>query len=169
MSYRLPEQREHFYDVASQSSISVDNGTISRITIPCLYNIREIQNRKHRMIHDHLGWPSPDHPDSSCQLPPEHDFVIITDEVNLIGEGYTDIEIGLDDPPDGLVMTGDIYDYSNVVITINSMCEDAVKQDVVVPFSVFAIGVAYPDGETETELRDIVTKGTLRIVAGPTE
>lgn len=166
MSYRIPEQRKHIYDVSSKCLISVDNGVISRITIPCLYDIKKIPNRHHRMMHDHLGWPSPDHPDNSCQLYSSRDEIIITDEINLPGEGYDSIDVALLDPPEGLSVTGDI-EYSRVLITISAMCESVTKEDALVPFSIFAVGTSYPDGMTATEVRDIVTKGTLRIVAGP--
>ena len=72
MSYRLPEYRNHFNTMVGQSVISVDNGSISRISIPCFYDHPEdiCDTRHHRTMHDHIGWPSPDSKDDSCQLPP---------------------------------------------------------------------------------------------------
>lgn len=177
MAYRLPDKRRHFIvDKASESVIVVDNGTISRVSIPCTYGPPHCHPPKHdRKMHDHTGWPSPDNPDDSCQIPDEHrhcrcfDQVLVINEIDLAEEGYESVEISMLDQPDGLTVTGEI-DYNVVRITIVSMCEAANEENVDVPFSIYVIGSkTVEDGETTKtlQLRDVVTKGILRIVAGP--
>lgn len=165
MSYRIPEQRKHVYDISSRSLVCVENGSISRLTINCFYSIKVLSSRLHRAIHDHLGWPSPSRPDRSCQLPPENDANVISREIDLPGEGYDSIEVSFVDPPEGLSMSGTI-EYNVISVTIEAMCESATTEDIEVEFAIYATGTSYPDGDP-IELRDVVTKGTLRILAGP--
>lgn len=167
MGYRMPDDREHrphrhIDDMAGQSVISVDNGSISRITIPCFY-VHDIPHSRKR--HDHRGWPTPDRTDHSCQLPPRHERIIEMTEIDLPGEGYDSIEAGLADAPDGLSITGTI-EHNIVMLSVVAMCEAATKEDLDVPFSVYATGeVGTPDGKVQ--LRDVVTKGILHVCAGP--
>ena len=164
MGYRLPDERQQFRDVATKSDISVDNGTISRMSIPCNYGWLERPPRHDRMMHDHIGWPSPDHPDRSCQLPPRrYGRIIAAHPIDLPGEGYESIEVSLLDPPEGLSMSGDI-DYDVVRLSIAAMCPDLEERGADVSFAVYAVGESE---ELGTQLRDVVTKGTLHIVAGP--
>lgn len=177
MAYRLPDKRRHFIvDKASESVIVVDNGTISRVSIPCAYGPVHHHHCHHdREMHDHIGWPSPDSTDDSCQIPDEHRHhchfgqMPMVNEIDLAEEGYESVEISLLDPPDGLTVTGEI-DYNVVRITIVSTCETANEENVDVPFSIYVTGSkTIEDGETTKtfQLRDVVTKGILRIVAGP--
>lgn len=165
MGYRLPDDRypdhhKHIDDTARQSVIRVDNGTINRISIPSFY--QECHDRK---LHDHLGWPSPGHPDRSCQLSAGNEFVL--NEIDLEGEGYDAIEVSMIDPPEGLKFTGSI-DYNVITFNITVMCPSAETDDLDVTFSAYATGVIDNDyGEEDIQLRDVVTKGTLHIVAGP--
>ena len=164
MSYRLPEDRKpeyqsHISDTASKTIISVDNGTISRISIPAFFS-----DYHSKMIHDHFGWPTPDHPDDSCQLPPGCDIVF--NDVDLEYSGYDTVEIAMVDPPDGLTFTGSI-DYNLINLTITAMCESAKIEDVDVTFAIYISGLIDNDyDEEDIPVRDAVTKGTLHIVAG---
>ena len=176
MAYRLPDKRRHFIvDKASESVIVVDNGTISRVSIPCAYGPVHHHHCHHdRKMHDHVGWPSPDNPDDSCQIPDEHrhhhhcfDQVLAVNEIDLKAEGYESIEVSLADPPDGLSMTGSI-DYDIVRMTIVAICPSANTENIDVPFSIYAVGSTTVDDE-EIQLRDVITKGILRIVAGPVD
>lgn len=179
MAYRLPDKRRHLIvDRASESVIVVDNGTITRVSIPCMYSILRHPHRCHdRVAHDHAGWPSPDSLDDSCQIPDErrhhghhghHGKVMEVREIDLVGEGYESIEVALHEPPEGLTVTGEI-DGSIVRITIVAMCSDASIENMDVPFSVYAIGSTTTDDDREIQLRDVITKGILRVVAGPIE
>lgn len=181
MSYRLPpeepptEKRPHFYDATTNSTITVDNGTISRLSIPCTYGIEydpyiHCHSRFGRMVHDHFGWPSPDHPDHSCQEPiHRHHRHVEVRSIDLVGEGYDQIEVSFTDPPEGLTAVGTI-DYDIVIVTFTTMCPDARENDIDVPFCIYAIGETEDNpGEPSISMRDVVTKGTLHIIAGPFE
>lgn len=53
------------------------NGQEARLAFPCWYKeINPPAYAQHhcRDLHDHVGWPSPDHPDHSCQ---DHDFAYV--------------------------------------------------------------------------------------------
>lgn len=165
MDYRLPDERnldrrKHINDTARQTVISIDNGTINRISIPSFF--REHHDKD---LHDHLGWPHPGHPDRSCQLPSGCEFVL--NEIDLPGNGYDAIEISMIDPPEGLSFTGSI-DYNVVTFNIVAMCQDAIANDLDITFAAYATGTIDNDYDDEdVQLRDVVTKGTLHIVAGP--
>lgn len=166
MGYRLPDRRAQIFDVATKSDILVDNGTITRISIPCFYHRGRRPPRHDRMMHDHVGWPSPDSPDRSCQVPvPTRPCPPLPEEIDLPGEGYDTIEIAFHDAPDGLSAVG-VIDRNLVRITLTAMCESAATEDQDVPYSVYAIGTA-PARYGGVELRDVVMKGMLHIVAGP--
>lgn len=169
MGYRLPDRRAQIFDIATKSDILVDNGTITRISIPCFYHRGKRPPVRHsRMMHDHVGWPSPDSPDRSCQLPvPTRPCPPLPEEIDLPGEGYESIEIAFHDAPEGLSATG-VIDRNIVRITLTAMCEAASSIDIDVPYSVYAIGTA-PASYGGVSLRDVVMKGTLHIAAGPLE
>lgn len=169
MTYRLPEDRcqdhhKQIDDTARQSVIRVDNGTINRISIPSFYQ----EHRDHdKMLHDHLGWPYPSHSDKSCQLPPGCEHILVLNEIDLPNEGYDAIEVSMVDPPEGLEFTGSI-EYNVITLNITVMCPSAETDDLDVTFSAYATGTINNDyDEEDVPLRDVVTKGTLHIVAGP--
>lgn len=175
MPYRTPppDDRAHIVDLARHSEIVVDNGTVTRISIPCSYGREHHVHdpRRHRMAHDHLGWPSPDHPDESCQLPSTRPFNHVTlDPIDLEGEGYSYVDVGMVAPPDGLTFEGYI-DYDTIELVVNTHCPDAQTESWDVPYAVYVGGMTVDerDNETEVELRDVVTKGVLHIVKGPYE
>lgn len=156
MSYRLPpkpDRRVHINESARQSIVRIDNGTITNLAIPCYRMKGRLLTWLEITVIDHFGWPSPDRPDHSFQpFPPP-----CKDEVDLIEEGYDEVEVCFTDPPEGLVATGEI-DRNIVRISISSMCESAKTENVDVPFSIYISG----DG-----LRSVVTKGIIHIIAGP--
>lgn len=165
MGYRLPDERntdhrKHINDTARQTVISIDNGTINHMSIPSFY--REHHNR---YLHDHLGWPYPGHPDRSCQAPFAHEFVL--NEIDLVGEGYDSVVVSMVDPPNGLSFTGSI-DYNVISFDIVAMCDDAIENDIDVTFAAYAAGTIDNDyDDDDVQLRDVITKGVLHIVAGP--
>lgn len=174
MGYRMNDRHDRYVDeiddLATQSIIMVDNGTISRISILCFYGRHDVPIPHDGFVtrHDHLGWPSPDSIDRSYQppMPPAYGKVIVVNGIDLAGEGYDTVEVALHEPPSGLTATGEL-DGSTVRLTIVTMCNDAVTEDVVVPFCVYATGEHEEDDNTTTQLRDVVTKGIIRVVAGP--
>ena len=154
-------------DTARKSVIKVDNGSISRIAIPCLYSWFEPFQRIRRMHADHCGWPSPGHPDNSSQEPASpFDVTLEIDQIDLSAEGYDRVEISLYDPPEGLSVDGTIT-AELVNLTIASMCPDLETESADVPFSVFAVGTTEDYGHNSMQLRDVVTKGIIRIMPGP--
>lgn len=75
MSYR-EEQHRHCKPnrtmevTTTPSGVFVDNGVTAHLAIPCFYKeiFPPIETWSHdRRVHDHHGWPTPDHPDHSCQ------------------------------------------------------------------------------------------------------
>jgi len=171
MTYRLPDPpsdgRLPIVDLARQSVISVDNGTISRIPIPCMYRYMNDCGRLSRMEHDHLGWPDPTHPDDSCQAPPIPCAPYVFEPIDLEGEGYDNVIVVLPDQPSGVTANG-VIEYDKVMLTINAMSYSAQTEDIETPIAIYATGSVESEGTTYL-LRDVVTKGTLRIVAGPIE
>lgn len=163
MSYRMPEYWHNANDAAPHTRISIDNGTVCRISLPCFYWYRDEYPHHDRPAHDHAGWPSPDHPDDSCQPGHCHDGGFVMKPINLVEEGYTSIEVGFDQMyEDGLQISGTIDD-SVIDIVIYCNCELATDQDLDIPFSIYAVN---DEESSETMLRDVVLKGILHVVAG---
>lgn len=173
MGYRLQEQPaittklvRLFDDTASPVIISVDNGTVSRISIPCEYGWLAGNPPIVRMMIDHAGWPSPGHPDRSCQ--DMSDVTYQSRPIDLEAEGYESVEVSLNDPPYGLSVEGNLTG-SLVSVTITSMCPDAINHDVYVEFSAYLVGATEGFDHEVAQLRDIGAKGVIHIVAGPVD
>lgn len=178
MSYRLPPYppsvppsptdmpKAPLVNEARQAYLSIDNGTISRIVIPCMYRFRNDGGGRHRMEHDHDGWPHPGHPDRSCQVPTPPGVPFVIEDMDLEGEGYTTVSVALGTgAPSGLSVTGSI-EVGMVILQIDTTrCSSAATSDVEVPFAVYVSGQTSVGGSA-VSLRSLVTKGTLRIVAG---
>ena len=57
-------------DTVTPGTIFVHQGTTAHMALPCFYQEmrRPLPARPHdRMLHDTLGWPTPEHPDHVCQ------------------------------------------------------------------------------------------------------
>ena len=78
-SYRIdeprpPKRQRSMQDTVTPGTVFVHQGTTAHLAIPCFYQEAHapIHAVPHdRMLHDTLGWPTPEHPDHSCQ---EWDF-----------------------------------------------------------------------------------------------
>ena len=78
-SYRIdeprpPKRQRSMQDTVTPGTVFVHQGTTAHLAIPCFYQEAHapIHAVPHdRMLHDTLGWPTPYHPDHSCQ---EWDF-----------------------------------------------------------------------------------------------
>lgn len=82
---------------------------------------------------------------------------------------YDRIVVRLADTVTGLTFTG-IIENDIIKLTISAFCESAIDDDVKVRFAVYAVGDGLTEGTSDTlAVSDVVTKGTLRIVAGPIE
>jgi len=153
-------------DRATKTVIKVSNGIVSRMAFPCFYAYRADGKPfppNHRMPpiwQDHLGWPSPDHPDRSFQ--PRVIEGLMIEPIHLESEGYTDATVALKDAPDGLSVSA-FLDDSIVRIAIETMCDDADSAEVEVPFALYVSGTLVVD-EEEHAARDLVTRGVIRIL-----
>ena len=84
---------------------------------------------------------------------------------------YDSIVVALADTVSGLTFTGTIEN-GIIKLTISAFCTSAEDDDVKVRFAVYAVGDGLTDLTPTTSsdspaISDVVTKGTLRIVAGP--
>lgn len=73
-----PKPHRTVQKTTTPGTFYITNGQEARLAFPCWY--KEIYPPLHaqhhcRQTHDHYGWPSPSHPDHSCQ---EHDFAHFT-------------------------------------------------------------------------------------------
>lgn len=172
MGYRIqekkhPEPRRDVQNTSSPSTVFIQNGTRFHYAIPCWYLIAEEPVRSHyhsREHHDHVGWPSPSHPDHICQ---DYEFAHSChahevkgyhhdrcrhyldmqrlSPIHLLKEGYTDIDIAFDNKPDGLSAVGYIDNRRDWVvrIVIDSFVQDAIEDRIEVPYSIFASGANF--------------------------
>lgn len=168
MGYRRPRRHDENHGI--RSVIPVDNGTITHLAVPCFYEVEgHPYPHPHRLMHDHIGWPAPDSPDWSSQVPdmPGHDWH--HDHVDLRSQGYDSVQVSIVDQPEGLSITGQI-DGDMVRLTIAANCEEAQTECIDVRFAAYISGNA-PDGNedgVESPLMDLVCKGIVHIIAGPT-
>lgn len=191
MAYRnIPKKKpikRVLQDITTKNMTLVQNGATAWLAIPCWY--QEIRHPQHTHIHDrewhdHIGWPSPTRPDNSSQAAyalkntpylyekPEEGWIhpgryldmSTMRPIHLLAEGYSDVEVVFANAPSGLLSEGYIDDDSDWVVRflINPMCQSAIEEDVYVSYTVFVKGTI--EGRKR---RDVVAKGTLRILAGP--
>ena len=156
------EPMGHARDAATGAVLEVANGIASRIAFPCYYMYREDGlpvpvDRVPPMVRDYRGWPAPDRRDRSWQPFRMHDITI--EPIMLDEEGYDAAEMCLHEAPSGLSCEATI-DGSVVRLVVRPMCPDADTEVVEVPFSLYVSGTLQ-DG---FEARDMVTRGTLRIL-----
>lgn len=82
---------------------------------------------------------------------------------------YDDIVVALEDTVTGLTFTG-LIENDIIKLTISAFCTAAEDDDVKVRFAVYAVGDGLTEGTSDSTtpaVSDVVTKGTLKIVAGP--
>lgn len=81
MGYRInhhprPLPHRGAVDIATPVKLTIHNGTTAHFAFPCWYYEvhKPIPAHPHNYhYHDHIGWPSPSHPDHVCQLwEPDH-------------------------------------------------------------------------------------------------
>lgn len=192
MSYRIkehkkPKPQRNMIDASTPANIYVQNGATASFAIPCFYIEVLPPKRAHfhdRCHHDHIGWPSPSHPDHICQpkdFAHRHNchhrsgFAAYSDEhrghhrryidpecmipIHLYDEGYTEAFV-TGDFPDGISCRASIDRNEDwivrVIFDVNT--EEAETKELKIPFSVFV---------RDNQKRDIVSTGTLVILPGP--
>lgn len=191
MSYRItehpkPEPRRTVEDMATASTIFVQNGTKFEYAIPCWYIIVDPPQKAHhhnRAHHDHVGWPSPNHPDHICQ---SWDFAhsccsydnnkhhcnhchryLDMDNVrpiHLTKEGYSNIKTAIEPTAQGLSVSGSIDSKRDWIIriSINAHLTSAVKEKQEFDYAIFANGTV--GGKDCT---DAVARGKIVVLPGP--
>lgn len=188
MGYRIGEKKPHkpnrtMQDVATPSDIFIVNGETSRLAIPCWYYIIDppIEAHPHsRMHHDHVGWPSPNHPDHICQRWDfahsccgydmhkhvcDHCHMYLDMDtmapIHLTREGYTNAYISFDENISGLTSDCYIDEKEDWVIRVNlkAKCEKAIKEKQRIRFTVFV--------SNGSDIIDIASTGFLTILPGP--
>lgn len=193
MAYRRIEKKKPIkrvlQDMTTKNLTYVQNGATAHLAIPCWY--QEIRHPQHTHVHDrewhdHIGWPNPTRPDESSQdayllrdgaLPYRYDYaeegwdhagryldMSEMHPIHLLKEGYTTVEVAFVDPPQGLSATGSIRQEDDWVVrfSVNPNCPSALTEDVDVQYAVFVKGTV-----GSVQRRDVVARGTLRILAGP--
>lgn len=188
MGYRTIEKkkpiRRVLQDTTTKNRTYVQNGATAHLAIPCWYDVVNMPQHircHHIDYHDHIGWPTPDHPDESCQdghldqMVPSNRYsdyhhgwmghhklldMSMFYPIHLEEEGYTSVDVAFVNPPAGLTAEGYIDDYV-VRFTLEPKCESAIEEDIDVPYTVFINGTI----GTRTA-RDVVAKGVLHILSG---
>lgn len=123
-------------DISTPVRLIVHNGVTANFAFPCWYQVIHgpIKMFPHDvMVHDHIGWPQPSHPDRSCQLwaPDIHCYIrgaehdcppgcrMYLDYDNILpihllsdAEGYNSASVAWAtedrEAPDGIVATAEI-------------------------------------------------------------
>lgn len=198
MGYRITNKEHHHHkpqrnviDASTSMKVYAQNGVKTRIAIPCWYVEVLPPKRAHfhdRCHHDHIGWPSPSHPDHICQ---HSDFAHAHSHHHCGYEAYDEHHRGRhqkfldpdllvpihflsesegysktpkvyfgDNKPAGISATATIDENEDWIIrvTFDIKTPAAATEEIEVPFSVFA---------ENAEKRDIVTIGTLVVLPGP--
>lgn len=162
--------RRTLQDTATPLHIYVKNGTSTDFAIPCWYKIVEPPREAiphNRDIHDHIGWPTPEHPDHSCQSWDFAHSCCSLDHgptcrshhcshyvnlgsmipIHLRKEGYEDVKVILGEN-DGITATGEIDSTEDWIVRLafTSASEDATARDLTIPFTVVIDGHLLSDG-----------------------
>lgn len=192
MSYRIkekpkPKPRRTMENLSTPTKVFIQNGTTEYIAIPCWYVevMPPIKAHPHcRPHHDHVGWPSPRHPDHICQAwdlahsccsfnrhkhkcDHCHRFIDMDrmHPIHMRKEGYNKISIAFKNAPSGLTAEGHIDEKSDWIarIKLSAKCQSAIDEEVEVKYVVFASGVLKGGRETT----DVISRGIVKIMPGP--
>lgn len=193
MSYRVHEHKPKKPNRTAQKTSTaaryyMENGTTFRLAIPCwYYDVRPpIRARHHcKPWHDHVGQPSPHHPDHVCQV---HDFASECHAHNHYGfhhphhchhsyidmaklipihltkEGYTKVSVAFDNLPEGLLYDAWIDETDDWVVRVffDADVKEAIDKPVDTRFIIKVI-------DEEENRVDTVARGKLRIEPAPLE
>lgn len=150
-----PKARRDMYKGAARGKLFLMNGNTATYAVPMFYVDEPEPNRVYphsRRLHDHKGWPTPDRPDNSCQLPISHSphgncgpvrpYIDMSDDayipINLIEEGYHTVTCVFVDPPAGLQWEGYIEEDEFWVVKWRLHCDmdAAIEEPVVIPYQI---------------------------------
>lgn len=202
MSYRIKERPPHkpkrtMENLATPVTVFIQNGTKEHVAIPCWYVevTPPIKAHPHsRQHHDHIGWPSPRHPDHICQAWDlahsccsfnrhkhrcDHcEHFIDMDRmvpIHLLDEGYKSVKVVFKNAPSGLTATAKIDDSVDIVekkrhtkdwiIRITFEAKCNAAMDEHVDVEYAVFASGTLKGGKE--VTDIVSRGIVRIMPGP--
>lgn len=186
MSYRIGEPKPKPKNRSTQKTttptkVYVTNGSTAFLAYPCWY--LDARPPKHAHMHskdrhDHFGWPSPSHPDHSCQphreravftygvdhdnkhhimpVKPSIDLSRLT-PIHLLKEGYETVEVVLHEgTPEGVTAVGEIDEHDDWIIrvTFDVDTDEAIDEVVECPFAVRVLS---------DDRKDVALKGVLVI------
>ena len=202
MSYRIkekpkPKPRRTFEDASTPSKIYIQNGTTSYLAIPCWYVEVAPPYKAHchsRQHHDHVGWPSPNHPDHICQAwDLAHSCCSFNRHkhhcdhckhyldmdrmvpIHLLAEGYKNINVAFKNPPEGLTATANIDDSKDIVDSKRYIRDWIVRIKLeakckdAIDESIDTKFAVFATGTLKggKEVSDVVARGILEILPGP--
>lgn len=185
--HKPPKPRREVDDVTTPMKLYIHNGIANDFAFPCYYQeihkpVPVVPHDPH--WHDHVGWPSPNHPGHSCQLwipgtgctfPEPHpechrhcehyvDMTTLT-PIHLTSEeeGYTTFSVAWVEEPTGITATASIDPDDDWVVKVHIDCKDpnAKKEPQAYKFTVFANAPA-TDGKAAR--RDIVALAELVVL-----
>ena len=177
----LPRMR-NVQSTTTPGEIFIQNGIAAYFAFPCWYIDQEPP--RHATLHDtthhdHIGHPEPRRPDASCQIVQGHHMVWEPHKnllelsnvwpIHLLEEGYQEAELIFDDPPDGLKSKSSIDTVDDWVVRTEIQCgiDEAIKEQVDIPYALFVFGHTDEEKDVEQHIHNIVTKGVLHVLPGP--
>lgn len=192
MSYRVHEHpklkpNRTAVDIATPVKLYMNNGTVTNFAFPCWYQevLPPVPARIHdRHLHDHQGWPSPMHPDHSCQLwIPEPGYEIPVPHhpecmpfarhyidhtrlhpIHLLSseEGYTTASVAWAGEHEGVVATASIDPEEDWVVRVALTANDPNAVTEVARY-LMTVFVNAPGGNGLPAKKDIVALAQLNI------
>ena len=143
----------------------VRNGAQLKAAFGCYY-----LNPHNSRLHDFIGWPRPNHPDSICQIPSdlvEYGFnhkTMTLDEIHLLNEGYTGAVLAFedDDLASNLLNASAEIDSEtdNIVrISMTPQFDTFTDNNIDIVFTVFVF-------KNDTAVYDAVFHGVVSVMPG---
>ena len=164
MGYRKPDHRPPKMEATNTpTEVFVNNWATTSLAFPCWY-VSDPEHPHHecccRDHHDHIGWPNPDSPDDSCQIPHihtnHHHHLAELTPIHLHEEGYVQVlvSVGGDHLIDAYGWIDSKCDWI-VRVSLTPEAEDLVEPSVV-PMTVYIVH--------ENGSREVLANSTLHIL-----
>lgn len=169
--------------------IDVRNGGTTIVAFPCFYLEMEKPVDWHdHHVHDHIGWPSPNHPDHICQKLPDYtkppyfngvygyvDMDKVT-PIHLIEEGYTQAILRMDSMDTAEKVSSSSVNHRAYIsededwvvkIEFNPMLAEFKDKPIDFLFSLFVYSPESMDGSSTTiGTYDEVVRAMLTVLPG---
>jgi len=192
-SYRIkprpfPKPHRSLQDTATPGEVWVHNGCTADLAIPCWYLEVHPPIRLHphdTHYHDHIGWPSPNHPDHICQrwAPDEHNLPFelrhettrprwLLDPkyiapIHLLSEdeGYSSVTVNWLSDHNGVTAVGWIDEVEDWVVRVrfDVASPNALEEPLDLKFAAF-VNSTGDEARGLSARRDLVLLGTLHIL-----